>query len=60
MLTKEKLARTIESFPDEFTLEELIEKLILLDKIERGDKDSRSNQVVSDKDLDSEIERWFG
>jgi len=60
MLTKEKLARTLQSFPDEFTLEELIEKLILLDKIERGDKESRNNQVVSDQELDSEIEKWFG
>lgn len=60
MLTKEKLVRAIHSFPDEFTLEELIEKLILLNKIERGDKESQNNQVVSDQELDSEMEKWFG
>lgn len=59
MLTKEKLVRTIESFPDEFTLEELIEKLILLNKIERGDKESQNNQVISDQELDSEMQKWF-
>lgn len=59
MITKKQLERTIQTFPDEFTLEELIEKLILLDKIQRGDKDSRHGDVISDEELDRELEKWF-
>jgi hypothetical protein len=40
MIKKNQLKETIESFPDEFTLEELVDKLILLDKIEKGNRDS--------------------
>lgn len=59
LITKKQLERTIQNFPDEFTLEELIEKLILLDKIQRGDEDSRRGDVISDEQLDSELEKWF-
>lgn len=59
MITKKQLERTIQNFPDEFTLEELIEKLILLDKIQRGNQDSLRGDVISDEQLDSELEKWF-
>lgn len=40
MIKKNQLIETIESFPEEFTLEELVDKLILLDKIEKGNNGS--------------------
>lgn len=59
MLTKEKLKKQIESLPDEFSLDELIEKLILLDKIEKGNVQSINGETISDDNLDTEIEKWF-
>ena len=36
MLTKEKLTKTINNLPDSFTIDELIEQLIFIEKIEEG------------------------
>ena len=36
MLTKAILKETVDKFPEEFTIDELIERLILIDKIERA------------------------
>lgn len=59
MITKEKLKKQIEQFPDEFTIDELIERLILIEKIETGMAQSEKGEVVSDADLDKEMVKWF-
>lgn len=59
MLTKEKLREQIELFPDEFSLDELVERLIFMEKVERGEKQSIANDVIQHEQLDKEIEKWF-
>ncbi|MFT7072044.1 hypothetical protein [Patiriisocius sp. Uisw_017] len=55
MLSKEIVRKQLENFPDQFSIDELVERLILLVKIEKGNKQSEDNNVVSDNDLDKEI-----
>ncbi len=59
MLTKNKLKEQIDKMPEDFSLDELIEKLILIEKIESGNKQSESGEVISENELENEIERWF-
>ncbi len=59
MLTKTKLINQIEKFPEEFSIDELFESIILMDKIERGNKQSENGEVISDAEMDKEIEKWF-
>ncbi len=59
MLTKLKVQKQIENLPDEFSLDLLVEKLILLQKIEKGIEQSDNNDVISEEELDKEIEEWF-
>jgi len=59
MITKKQLVLTLEQFPDEFTLEELIDKVILLDKIERGNQQSEKNEVLNEAELENEMQKWF-
>jgi hypothetical protein len=59
MLTKTKLKEQIEKFPEEFSIDELIENLILLEKIENGNRQSENGEVVSDAEMGNEIEKWF-
>jgi len=40
MLTKDKLKKTINNLPDSFTIDELIDHLIFIEKIEEGIKQS--------------------
>jgi hypothetical protein len=55
MLTKTKVLKTINRLPDEFSIDELVDQMILLEKIEIGLKQSEKGQVISDEDLDKEI-----
>ncbi len=59
MLTKAKVVKQLEKLPEEFTLDELVDRLILIQKIEKGLKDSEEGKVISEEELDSEIEKWF-
>ncbi len=59
MIIKKQLKETIESFPDEFTLDELLDKIILLDKIEKGNRQSENGETISEEQLEKEMEKWF-
>jgi len=59
MLTKTKLKETIDKFPECFTIDELIDKLILIEKVERGNLQSENGDIIAEEDLDKEIDKWF-
>jgi len=59
MVTKTILKQQLEKFPEEFSIDELVERLILIEKINKGIEQSKNNQIISDEQLDKEIEEWF-
>lgn len=58
MLTKEKLNITINQLPDSFTIDELIDKLLFIEKVEEGFKQSEDGKVVSNEDVKWMIDKW--
>mgnify|MGYP005848766451 FL=1 len=59
MNTKPKLIALIESFPEKFSIDDLIEKLIFIEKLELGKAQSEKGEVINEVLLDKEIEKWF-
>lgn len=59
MLTKTKVLEVIKQLPDEFSIDEMVDKMILLEKIEIGLAQSENGQVISNEELDKEIAKWF-
>ena len=59
MISKEKIQDTLNHLPDSIDLDELIERLIFLDKIEKGNNQSLLDDVVSEDQLDENIQKWF-
>ncbi len=59
MITKKKLKEQIEQLPDEFSIDDLVERLILIEKIEKGNHQSETGETISESDLDNQIEKWF-
>jgi len=59
MLTKTKLLKEINNFPEEFSIDELVDRLILLEKVEIGIGQSESGQIISEAEMDYEIKKWF-
>jgi len=59
MLTKEKLNKTIKNLPDNFTIDDLIDQLIFLEKVEEGYKQSEAGKVISNEDVKLMIDKWL-
>ncbi|AYN02115.1 hypothetical protein [Chryseobacterium sp. 3008163] len=58
-ITKEKLQKQIDEFPDEISIDEVIERLIMIEKIETRIQESENNETISEEDLKTEMEKWF-
>ena len=58
MITKEKLNRTINNLPESFTIDELIDQLIFIEKVEEGYQQSEEGKVISNEDVKSMIDKW--
>ncbi len=58
-ITKEKLKQHIDKFPDEISIDEVIERLILLEKLGKRIEESDNDETISEEDLKNEIEKWF-
>jgi predicted transcriptional regulator len=59
MLTKEKIQKTIQSLPENPEIELVIEKLLLLDKIEQGIKDVNEGNVYTGEQVRDKLEKWL-
>jgi len=59
MLTKESVLKTISKLPENFNLDELIDKLIFIDKVEKGLDQSLKNQVVSESQAKKKLSKWL-
>lgn len=59
MISKTKLKEQIELLPEEFSIDELGDRLILIEKIEEGEKQSLKGDTISSGEMDKEIEKWF-
>lgn len=58
MITKDKLRQSIKNLPDSFTIDELIDQLIFIEKVEEGLKQSNEGKVISNDDVKEIIEKW--
>lgn len=58
-MKKTTVMNTISTLPKEFSLDDLIEKLLVIDKIEEGMKDIKEGRVISHEKLKKEIKKWL-
>ena len=58
MLNKEKVLETIQSLPEEFSLDELVGRLILLEKINTGLQEVEEGKVVSQEEAKERMKKW--
>ena len=58
-MKKSKVIETLDSLPEEFTTEELIDRLIFIDKVEQGLEDVKKGRTISlDEARDRIKEKW--
>jgi predicted transcriptional regulator len=60
MLTREKIIEAIKAMPEERfqDIDSVIEEILLLEKIEKGLEAVKKGEVLSEEEIDKEIEKW--
>ena len=60
MLTKKQVLETIDALPeDKFkNIENVIEEIILLDKVEKGLKEVKEGNTLSEEEANKEMDKW--
>ncbi len=59
MLTKEKIKKGIDALPDNLTIDQVIDRIIMLDKIEQGLKDIEEGKVHSTEEVKAKLNKWL-
>ena len=59
MLSKEKLIEAIQELPDQFSVEDLFERIIFINKVEAGLEQSKNNQVVTTTEARERLKKWL-
>ncbi len=59
MTTKEKVISGLKKLPDSVTIDDILDQIILVEKIEKGIDQSDKNQIVPDDELDQRLGKWL-
>lgn len=59
MLSKDKILQTVKELPEQFSIEELFERIILLQKIELGLEQSKSDKVLTTDQARERLKKWL-
>lgn len=59
MLTKDKILRTVQDLPDHFSIDELLDRILLLQKVEIGREQSKAGLTYSTDEAKAKLARWL-
>ena len=59
MTTKEKVLRAVQTLPDDASIEDAMERLLLLAKVERGLQQADSGQTLSHDEVTERVSKWL-
>ena len=59
MLTKSNIIQTINSLPNNFSIEEVIDRIVFLQKVEIGLKQSEKENTFSTAEAKKKLKKWL-
>lgn len=59
MITKKQILSSMKGLPESFSAEEIIDKIILLQKIDMGLEQSKDGKIVSENDAKKRLKKWL-
>lgn len=57
-MNKENILEAVKSMPNEVSFEELMDRMLIVEKIERGEKDISTGNLIDDEHLKDDITQW--
>jgi hypothetical protein len=58
MLTRDKVKEMIDHMPDTFSVDDVVEELLLLQKIEEARDQFKKGEFLTEEELDAETDQW--
>ena len=58
-MTKHQVVDSLKNFPEKFSVEDLIEKLIFIEKVEEGLVQSKNGETVSMQEAKKRLHKWL-
>jgi hypothetical protein len=58
MITKEKVIDSLKNMPDSFSIDELIDKLVFIEKVEKGLAQSEKGEVYTTEQAKKLLKKW--
>jgi hypothetical protein len=59
MLSKDQVIKSIQELPNSFSIEELFDKIIFLEKLEKGRQQSKEGKTLSEAEARKRLEQWL-
>jgi len=60
MTTRDKVISGLSKLPDNVTIDDILDQIILVEKIEKGIDQSNKNQIIPDEELEQRLGKWLG
>lgn len=58
-MTKKHLAEAVKELPDTFSIDELIERLILVESFEKGREQYEQGKTLTQEEVSKRLEKWL-
>jgi len=58
MLTRDKVKELIDHMPESFSVDDIVEKIILLQKVEMGKQQIKDGNSLTEEEMDKLIDSW--
>lgn len=58
-MTKETVQHIVNELPNEFSLDDLVERLILLQSFEQGRQEYRDGKTLTHEEVGERLQRWL-
>ena len=59
MITKAQIIDTLQRLPNKMTLDQLIDKMIFVDKVQNGLEDSKNGKINSKEQTKKKLSKWL-
>lgn len=59
MITKAQLISTLDKLPESMTIDQIVDHLVFVEKVEKGLADSANNRVHSKEEASKKLKKWL-
>lgn len=59
MITKSQLISTIDSLPENLTIDQVVDHLVFLEKVQKGLKDSQEGKIHTKEEAKEKLKKWL-